>query len=175
MKVCISLTNAALGVFALAGLTLFMSAANANALPSGVPDFGVAADRYVQSEVSCNGGQALAAVRSRVSGIEQVSYASINVRLGKDSKPLPVTCSDGEYRLDGKALTNTEVATYAIANRPYTADSKDWVLILTPLNQSATYVPGFSSEVACKQAVNIWQGRGHAKNDLPGHAVCVQR
>lgn len=66
MKACITLTNAALAVFALTGLTLFVSAANATALPSGVTDLGVAADRYVQSEVSCNGDQAIAAVRSRV-------------------------------------------------------------------------------------------------------------
>ncbi|NNB33940.1 hypothetical protein [Pseudomonas fragi] len=53
--------------------------------------------------------------------------------------------------------------------------SKDWVLILTPTNQSATYVPGFNSEVACTQAVNIWQGRDRNAGDQPGHAVCVAR
>ncbi|MFL6970076.1 hypothetical protein ACJ6X8_27990 [Pseudomonas alvandae] len=166
---------ASMAVLSLPCLTLVSTATSASGLPSGVTDLSVAADRYVQTEVSCYGGRAAAAIRTRDSGIEQVSLAPIQARSGTDSKLLPVTCSDGEFRLGGNKLTNIEVANYAIANRAYAADSKDWVLILTPINQPATHVPGFSSEVACVQAVNIWQGRDRAKDDRPGHAVCVQR
>lgn len=175
MKACITLAHTAQAVLSITGLTLVVTAASATALPSGIPDLSVAADRYVHTDVSCYGGQATAAVRSRVSGIEQVSFAPINALLGKDSKPLPVTCSEGEFRLGGKKLTNSEVAAYALANQTYATDRVDWVLILTPTNQPATYVPGFTTEVACEQAVNIWQGRDRGENDRPGHAVCVQR
>jgi hypothetical protein len=77
--------------------------------------------------------------------------------------------------LGGKTLTNSEVAAYALANQTFATDRVDWVLILTPTNQPATYVPGFTTEVACEQAVNIWQGRGRGEIDRPGYAVCVQR
>lgn len=175
LKARINLANVALAVLSLTGLALVSTAASATALPSGVPDLSVAADRYVQTDVSCNGGQATAAIRTRVSGIEQVSFAPIKARPGTDSKPLPVTCSEGEFRLGSKKLTNTEVASYALANQTFATEGVDWVLILTPTNQPAMYVPGFSSEVACEQAVNIWQGRDRGENDRPGHAVCVQR
>ena len=164
-----------LAMLTLTGFTLASTAARASALPSGVPDLSVAADRYVQTEVSCNGGKATVVARTHVSGIEQVSIEVIQARLVTDSKLSPVNCGDGKFRLGGKALTNTEVATYAMENLAYAAARKDWVLIVTPLNQPATHVPGFSSEVACEQAVSIWQGRGRAKDHRPGHAVCVQR
>ena len=159
----------------ITALTLVSTAASATALPSGVSDLSGVADRYVQTEVRCSSGQAVAAIRSHSSGVEQVSFAPIQARSAKNSNLLPVTCNDGEFRLDGKRLTSTEVATYAMSNRAVAPDRGDWVLILTPPNQSATYVPGFSSEVACEQAVNIWQGRDRAASDRPGHAVCVAR
>ncbi|WP_440057861.1 hypothetical protein [Pseudomonas fragariae (ex Marin et al. 2024)] len=169
MKHCITLA-----LLSLTGWSLVSTAASATDLPSGVPDLRVAVDRYVQTEVSCNSGRANVAVRSHSSGIEQVSFESI-WGLGTDSRLSPVTCRDGEFRFRGKTLTNIEVATLATTTRAVAADRNDWVLILTPINQPATHVTGFSSEVACMQAVNIWQGRDRAKDEQPGHAVCVQR
>lgn len=132
------------------------------------------ADRFVQTEVQCSDGQAIKTVRTRQNGgIEQVSFEPILA--AESGKSTQVTCSDGEFQLGGKKLTNTEVAAYAVATRIVEADPEDWVLILTPTNQPATYVPHFSSEVACEQAVNIWQGRDREEKDRPGHAVCVGR
>lgn len=78
--------------------------------------------------------------------------------------------TDAEYKLRQLGVD------LPIACKGFSSDrSEDWVLILTPTNQSATYVPGFNSEVACTQAVNIWQGRDRKAGDQPGHAVCVAR
>lgn len=166
--------TASMAALSLTCLSLVSNAAGASPLPSGIPDLSEVADHYVQTEVQCFAGQANAAIRNRHNGgIEQVSFAPIQATTR--AKLTPVTCSEGEFRLDGKKLTNTEVAAYALASRDVAADRADWVLILTPINQPATHVPGFSSEVACKQAVNVWQGRGRSEGVPPGHAVCVQR
>lgn len=174
MEMKFSLT-ASMAALSLAVLALVPTAANATALPSGIPDLSGVADRFVQEEVRCNGGQAVSAIRSHSKGIEQVTFAPIQAGSGTNSKLLPVTCNDGEFRLDGKKLTSSEVATYAQANHAIGADREDWVLIITPTNQPAMYVPGFRHEVACQQAANIWQGRDRAEGDRPGHAVCIQR
>ena len=172
MEMNFSLTASMAGL-SLAVLALVSTAASATALPSGIPDLSGVADRYVQSEVRCNGGQAVAAIRSHSKGIEQVTF--VPIQAGSGTNLLPVTCNDGEFRLDGKKLTSSEVATYALANHAIEADREDWVLIITPTNQPAMYVPGFRHEVACQQAANIWQGRDRVEGDRPGHAVCIQR
>lgn len=159
----------------ITALTLVSAAASATVLPSDVPDLNDVADRYVQSKIRCTDGQASVATRTRISGIEQISFEVVQARPEPNSKLFPITCGDRGFLLNGKKLTTPEVATYAMANHSPAADRGEWVLILTPTNQPATFLPGFNSEVACEQAVNIWQGRGRAENDRPGHAVCIQR
>lgn len=158
----------------ITALTFFSAAANATSVPSEI-DSNEQADRYVQSEIRCVGGQASVAARTRVSGIEQTSYEAVQARPEPNSKMFTVTCGDRGFLLNGKKLTTPEVANYAMANHSLADDRGDWVLILTPSNQPATFLPGFKSEVTCEQAVNIWQGRGRADTDRPGHAVCIQR
>lgn len=156
--------------------TLVTTVASATGLPNGASGLQQeVADRYVQSEVSCLNGKASVAARTRQSGIERITFEPLLVRSSPDSKLLPVTCADGGFLLSGKKLTTQEVATYAMETPALVADRSDWVLILTPTNQPATYVPDFTSEVACEQAANIWQGRGPADRDRPGLAVCIQR
>ncbi|TCV62696.1 hypothetical protein [Pseudomonas fluorescens] len=49
---------------------------------------------------------------------------------------------------------------------------ESWTLILTPVEQPATYVPGFISEKACETARWKWQDKQRSPYAT---AVCVQQ
>lgn len=98
----------------IAALLLVPTAVSATGVPSGVPDLTDAAEHFVQKEVSCYGGHASVAIRTRDS-IEHVSFAPIQVDAGTDSKQSRITCDGGGYQLRGKNLTNLELTNYALA------------------------------------------------------------
>lgn len=49
---------------------------------------------------------------------------------------------------------------------------ESWVLILTPTDQPATYVPGFTSEKTCEIARQKWWDK---QKGLSHTAVCVKQ
>lgn len=98
----------------IAALLLVPTAVTATGLRGDVPDLSHAAEHYVQKEVSCFGGHASVVIRNRDS-IEHVSFAPIQVDTGTDAKPSPITCGESGYQLNGKELTNIELANYALA------------------------------------------------------------
>ncbi|WP_434598612.1 hypothetical protein M1D58_27440 (plasmid) [Pseudomonas sp. R4-76] len=70
-----------------------------------------AAQQFVAENVSCNHGVAWVALKTRVSGIEQVSFAPLqNQRDGVTS----ITCSHNGYQANGQALTDLQLAMYAM-------------------------------------------------------------
>lgn len=163
-----------MGLLPLLCLSLASHAADAAELSSPPPSMSGAADRYVQSEVKCSDGRAITTNRTRSHGaFEQISFEPILVTIGL--KQIPISCSEGNFSLAGKRLTNIEVFTYAMTSRDDLGVRDDWVLILNRVDQPATYVPGFSSEATCKQAVSTWEDRGRSEGGPQGHAVCVKR
>jgi len=70
-----------------------------------------AAQQYVAENVICSDGVALVALKTRQSGIEQVSFTPLQ---NKPDGVTTVTCSPSGYQANGQPLTDLQLALYAM-------------------------------------------------------------
>ena len=84
-------------------------------LPSnsgGIPVLDIRA--FVQSDVSCKDGVAVVAIHQLSGSAEPIRFEPISVQVEGNEHPSPISCHQGEYRLNGMQLTEVELGNYAL-------------------------------------------------------------